>query len=444
MRRLVDFLAPLGLLVIAVSQYFVRESKPLPGKPEYYLLGGSVLILAHLLLRWEDIAQAIGARQLRYGGNTAVLVLVVLGILVALNYLAQRHPLRVDLTKNKRYSLSDQTRKVVQALKEDLSIVYFQRSADLGPGEDRMKQYAALSPRIKLEFVDPLKSPRRTQEDEVTAVPTLVLEYAGRKERISNDSEQDVTNAIIKVTRDRKKAVCFAEGEGEHDPEDSADRGYSSAKAALVKSQYDVKKVLLLHEKQVPADCSEFVVAGPAKDLLPPAIDAIRGYVKGGGHALLMLEPPVDEATPNLDALVKEWNVEVAKDIVVDVSGMGQLFGTGAFTPIAAQYPFHEITKDMRGFATAFHEARSVQAGKGSVEGVTAQNLLETTQSSWAETGFPLKDRVEMNAGQDRPGPISLGVAVTVRVPGPTPSPSRTCSSPRTCAVPSCSATRAA
>jgi ABC-type uncharacterized transport system involved in gliding motility auxiliary subunit len=427
MKRIVDFLAPLGLLIIAVSQWLVRESKPLPGKPEVYLAVGAALVLAHVLLRWEDIAKAIGARQLRYGGNTAVLVLVVVAILVALNWLADRRTWRVDLTKNKRYSLSDQTRKVVQALKEDVRITYFQRSADMSFGQDRMKQYEMASPRVKVEFVDPLKNPARARQFEVTAVPTLVVEYGIKKEHISNDTEQDVTNAIIKVTRDTKKTVCFAAGEGEHDPEDSGDRGYSSAKAALKKSQYEVKKVVLLSEKQVPSDCTVLVVAGPAKDLLPPAIDAIRSYVKGGGKALMMLEPEIQDMTPNLDALAKEWNLDLARDIVVDVSGMGQFFGTREFTPIAAEYPFHEITKDMRGFATAFHEARSIQAGKGTVEGVSAQNLLETTARSWAETDFPLKDRVEMNpppAGKDRQGPISLGAAVTVRVASPSPAPS--------------------
>jgi ABC-type uncharacterized transport system involved in gliding motility auxiliary subunit len=427
MRRIVDYLAPLGLLIVAVSQWMVRESKPLPGKPEIYLAVGGALVLAHLLLRWEDIAKAIGARQLRYGGNTAVLVLVVLGILVGVNWLVDRHTTRFDLTKNQRYSLSDQTKKVVQGLKEDVKITYFQRSVEMSYGQDRMKQYEAISPRVKVEFVDPLKNPARAREQEVTAVPTLVLEYAGKKERISNDTEQDVTNALIKVTRDKKKTVCFAEGEGEHDPEDSGDRGYSSAKAALAKSQYAVKKVLLLHEKEIPADCTELVLAGPAKDLLPQAVDPIRSYVKGGGKALVMLEPEIKETTPNLDALAKEWNLELSRDIVVDVSGMGQLFGTGAFTPIAAQYPPHEITKDLRGYATAFHEARSIEVGKGNVEGVFAQKLLETTQSSWAEADFPLKDRVEMNpppAGKDRQGPISLGAAVTVRVAAPAPPPS--------------------
>jgi ABC-type uncharacterized transport system involved in gliding motility auxiliary subunit len=423
MKRLIDFLAPLGLLIIAVSQWLVRESKPLPGKPEIYLIVGGVLILAQLLLRFEDIAKAVGTRQLRYGGNSAVLVLVVIGILGALNYLVERHTKRFDLTKNQRFSLSDQTKKVIQGLKEDVKVTYFQQSADMSFGEDRMKEYQAVSPHIKTEFVDPRKNPARTREYEITAVPTLVVEYAGKKERISNDSEQDVTNAIIKVTRDKKKTVCFASGEGEHDPEDSGDKGYSSAKTGLGKSQYEVKKVLLLREKTVPADCTELIVAGPAKDLLPPAIDAIRDYVKGGGKALLMLEPEIQELTPNLDALVKEWNVDVARDIVVDVSGMGQLFGTGAFTPIVAEFPPHDITKDLRGFATAFHEARSVQAGKVNTPGSSAQNLLETTASSWAETDFPLKDKVEMNPGRDRQGPISLGVAVSIRAPTPTPSP---------------------
>jgi hypothetical protein len=260
MRRLVDFLAPLGILVIAVSQWLVRESKPLPGRPEVYLAVGAALVLAHLLLRWEDIAKAIGARQLRYGGNTAVVVLVVLGILAGVNYVANRRTARLDLTKNKRYSLSDQTRKVVQGLKEDVKITYFQRSTEMSFGQDRMKQYESVSPRVKVEFVDPLKSPARAREQEVTAVPTLVVEYAGKKERISNDSEQDVTNAIIKVTRDTKKTVCFVSGQGEHDPEDSGDRGYSSAKAALKKSQYEVKKVSLLSEKQVPSDCTVLVL----------------------------------------------------------------------------------------------------------------------------------------------------------------------------------------
>jgi ABC-type uncharacterized transport system involved in gliding motility auxiliary subunit len=109
--------------------------------------------------------------------------------------------------------------------------------------------------------------------------------------------------------------------------------------------------------------------------------------------------------------------------VVVDVSGMGQLFGAGEFTPIAMGYPYHEITKDFR-VMTAFHLARSLQAGTASVEGVTAQNLLETSRESWAETDLSLRDPIAFDEGKDKKGPISLGVVATIRGKAPEPAPS--------------------
>jgi len=424
MKKL-DVLTPLGLLVILGSWIAFREAK-LPGKLEYYLAGGAVLVAIHFALRWEDIARGRG-RQLRYGSNTAVLVLAVLGILGAANYVANRRDKRWDLTKNKRYSLSDQTNKVLQGLKGDVTVWYFQRSSapDIASGQDRMKTLQAASPRIKVQFVDPIQNPARAQEYDVRGPwPVLVVERGSKRERITNDSEQDLTNALIKVTRDTKKTVCFAEGEGERDIDDGSDRGFSAVKAALGRSQYETQKVLLAREGKVPAACTVLVMAGPERDLLPQVVDAVRGYVRQGGKALIMVEPEMKVTTPNVVGLLKEWNLEAGRDVVVDVSGMGQLFGTGPITPIVAQYPYHEITKDFR-VMTAFHTARSLQTGKGTVEGVTAQNLAETSPASWAETDLTLKEPIEMNEGKDRKGPVSLAAVATVRVAAaPSPSPS--------------------
>src|SRR5207247_1252383 len=123
-RRLIDILAPLGLVVIIGAQAMQRIGKPLPGKPEIYLAVGLALIAAHLFLRWEDVSSRVGRRQLRYGTNTLVLTLVAVGILGASSYLVVRHTKRIDLTKNKRYSLSDQTKKVLGGLKQDVTIHY--------------------------------------------------------------------------------------------------------------------------------------------------------------------------------------------------------------------------------------------------------------------------------------------------------------------------------
>jgi ABC-type uncharacterized transport system involved in gliding motility auxiliary subunit len=427
MKRIVDFLAPLGLIVVVAAVAWSRSGRTLPGGLNPYLIAGAVLILAHLLLRLEDLVAAIGRRQMKYGANTFVVVLVVLGILGALNYLAARHAKRFDLTKGERYSLSDQTKKVVSGLKDDIKIVYFQTAGgEAQRGEDRLQEYRALSSKLSVEFVDPKKSPAKARDYDVRGPwPILVVERGSVRERASNDSEQDITNAIIKVTRDRKKTVCVQEGEGERDLDATGERGYTGAKTALTKSQYETKKVLLLREKRVPEECTVFVVAGPEKDLLPEAISVLRDYVKAGGKLLVLLAAPLKTETPELDALLKEWNIEAGKNIVVDVSGVGQLVGFSEFAPIVLQYPFHEITKDFR-VMTAFPMARSMAAGKATVEGVTAQNLLETSADSWGETDLSLKGRVAYDEGKDLKGPVSLGAVATVRgkVPEPSPAPS--------------------
>jgi ABC-type uncharacterized transport system involved in gliding motility auxiliary subunit len=425
MRRAIDFLAPLGLLVMAAAAIAVRQGYTVKPNLNTYLFAGFALVVAHVALRWEDIYRGIGGRQLRYGSNTAVLVAVVLAILVGLNYLASRHPLKKDLTRNQRYSLSDQTKKVVQGLKDDVRIVYFQRAAEMeGAGPDRVRDYQSLSPHVKVEFVDPIAKPARARELDVKGPwPSIVIERGDKKERVNNDSEQDLTNAFIKVTREGKKTVCFAQGEGERDIDDGDDGGLSGIKTALGRDLYDTKKVVLAREGKVPAECSVLVVAGPQSDLLPQVADVVRDWIKAGGKAMLLSDPELKEKRPNYDALIKAFNIDAGMDVVVDVSGFGQIFGTGELTPIAVDYPYHEITRGFR-VMTAFQEARSMQAGTATMEGVFAQDVLKTSPASWAESDLTLKAPVQFEEGKDKKGPISLAAVATVTVAAPSPTPS--------------------
>jgi ABC-type uncharacterized transport system involved in gliding motility auxiliary subunit len=426
LKRLVDFLSPAGfVLAVAALAWsrFTPFGKPLPGGLRPYLVAAAALVLVHLVLRWEDVARGLGRRQLKYGTNTFVLVVVVLGLLGAANYLVSRHTERFDLTKDQRYSLSDQTRKVLAGLKDDVKVTYFQRQRDMARGEDRLKEYTALSPRLKVELVDPVQSPARAQAYDVRGPwPILVVERADRRERVSNDSEQDITNAIIKVTREGKKTVCLLEGEGERSGEDSGERGFSGVKSSLTKSLYDVRNVLLMREKTVPSDCTVLLVGGPEKDLLPETTAAIRDFVKKGGKAFVMVEAELKERYPNLVALLKDWNIEAGNDVVVDVSGMGQLLGLSELAPLAMDYPWHAITRDFR-LSTVFGAARSVQAGKGTVEGVTAQDLVKTSPQSWAESDVSLKGPIRFEESKDRMGPIALAAVATVKGPTPAPTP---------------------
>ena len=423
LKRLVDFLAPLGLVLAVGVVAWTRTGRTLPGGLRPYLIAALALALVHLVLRFEDVVRVLGRRQLKYGSNTLVLVVAVLGVLFGLNYLVARHSKRFDLTKDQRFSLSDQTHKVLAGLKDDIRITYFQRARDVARGQDRLTEYQALSSRLKAEFVDPVQSPAKAQAYDVRGPwPILVIERGDKRERISNDSEQDITNALIKITRDAKKTVCLLEGEGERSSEDSGERGFSGAKSSLTKALYEVKSVFLMREKSVPADCTVLVVGGPEKDLLPDTTAAILGFVKQGGKALVLVEAELKESYPNLVALLKQWNIEAGKDVVVDVSGMGQLFGFSELAPLAIEYPYHAITKDFR-LPTLYGGARSVAAGQGTPEGVTAQDLVKTSEQSWAESDLQLKGPIKFDEGKDRKGPISLAAVATVKGPAPAPTP---------------------
>jgi len=428
LKKLVDFLAPLGFVIAVAAIGWTRGGwqPSLPGGLRPWLIAAFALVLVHLILRWEDVSRGLGRRQLKYGTNTAVLILTVLAILGGANWIVSRRSVRVDLTENQRYSLSDQTKKVLGGLEGEVKVTYFQRARDMASGQERLKEYQVLTDKLAVEFVDPVQSPAKAQAYDVRGPwPILVVEHGDKRERLSNDSEEDLTNAILKVTREGTKAVCIVEGEGERSPEDSSERGFSGAKSALEKSLYAVKSVFLLREKEIPADCTVVVVPGPENDLLAEAVAAVREFVEGGGKAFLMVEPAFGDASfPNLVALLKEWNIEAGDDVVVDVSGMGQLFGASELAPLAIEYPYHAITKDFR-VMTLFGGARSMDAGEGSVEGVTAQSLVRTSPQSWAESDVGLEGAITLDeASGDRTGPISLAAAATVRGPAPEPSPS--------------------
>jgi len=432
MRRLIDFLTPIGLAVIAAAVHFEGRGR-LYGPLRYYVIGGAVLIALHLVLRARDIDRAfrsrgvsVGKRQLQYGGNTLVMILAVLAILGLANYFTNKYNKTWDLTKSSRFSLAEQTKKVVGGLKEDVTITHFHPSIDMGQvrqAKDRLEAYQALSPKIKFQLVDPDVKPDVARKYDVRPpFPTVFVEHGGRQEKITTDSEQDLTNAIIRVTHEKRQA-CFVSGYGERSIDDSERSGYSQVKDLLGKSGYDVEKLALVQKPEIPATCSVVVVPGPRKDFDAPLIDGLRKYVKDGGKLLLMIDFVPKIAFPNLSALAKEWNIDVGNDIVLELTPIGQLVGIGGGpeSPAIVKYPYHEITKDMsqQELVTVFHAAHSVRAGTGHIEGVIVQNLTETTPNSWGETNL------DENAGakrddKDTPGPLSVAAVATIG--GGTPS----------------------
>ncbi|MBK8313888.1 MAG: Gldg family protein [Acidobacteria bacterium] len=172
---------------------------------------------------------------------------------------------------------------------------------------------------------------------------------------------------------------------------------------------YEVKSVNLVSSNKVPDDCAAIVVAGPTKEFFPQEADLIGKYLDGGGKALIMLDPGSDGGLNNL---LKNWNIIIANDTVIDVSGVGRLFGTGPAVPLVTNYGAHPITKDLNRVATFFPFARSVDTGESAKGDVVFIKMLNTSEASWAETELK-GNEAKFDEGKDKKGPVCLGVAMT-------------------------------
>jgi len=356
---------------------------------QYAAWAGLALVLVYIAGQWRDIGEFYKGRSAKYGTLAMVSVLVFAGILVAVNYLASRQNKRWDLTSNQVYSLSDQTIKVLQNLDAPVKMTVFDRELQLEGYRDRLEVYSYHSSKISTEYVDPEKNPIRAKAAQIQSLGTIVLEYKDRTERVTSSDEQAIANALIKVVTGQTKKVYFTQGHGEKDTGSSDRTGYSAITAALGSDNYSVDKIVLVQKPEVPADATVLVVAGPRTDFLPPEIDAVKKYVAKGGKVLVMLDPPDDptKGMPVLDGFLKEWGFNVGTNIVVQLM-------------------------------TAYPLARSVDAVEGGANGHTPQSLVQTSAQSWAEADIAALSkgdgRVALNPEKgDKPGPISLGAAVS-------------------------------
>ena len=385
----------------------------------YAAYAGLVCLLIYILGQWRDIANLFSRRQARYGTLSAVSVVVVFAILVAINYIGARQNKRWDLTATKQFSLSDQTRNVLQKLDSPLSIIVFAQETDFQRYKDKLKEYEYVSSKVTTDYVDPDKKPAIASQNQVQAYGTILFKYKDRTERISSDTEQDITTGVIKVVQGTTKKVYFSQGHGEKDATSGERDGYKAIADALGHENYTVDKLVLAQAGAVPDDAAVVVVAGPKTDFFPGEITAITNYLGKTGKLLLELDPPDrTESQPltNLVALAHQWGIDVGNDIVVDVSGMGQLIGTDQSVPVAATYPSHAITKNFK-FITAYPFARSVTVVAGGVGGHTAQGFVETSPRSWAESdikGLLTSGKVSFKAADgDKQGPITVAAAVS-------------------------------
>lgn len=343
--------------------------------------------------------------------SLVVYLLVVLAVLVVVNVLANRHDKSWDWTKNQRNTLSAESVKILSELHKPLHLMLFDRSSNFGAARQFFDRYQRQSRLVDVQYIDPDRHPAEARQYKIQSYGSIVVQSGAQQQIVTNMTEQDVTNAIVRVLKGAKKIVYFVEGDGERSPDDNGRNGYSALKSALESENFTVETLVLAQTPAVPKDCTALIVAGPTHPLLAPEVTAIETYVSGGGNALFMVNPGTNG--PLVNYLDTQLDVKLTPDVVVDTSGIGRLFGASELMPVVAHYDQHPITANMHQEATLFPYARTVEPGNLASARAVVTPLLETTPDSFAATHFA-NNQVRVDPATDRPGPLTLGVAGTL------------------------------
>jgi ABC-type uncharacterized transport system involved in gliding motility auxiliary subunit len=425
MQRIFNILGWVGTAVVlaAVAIRFTRPEWDQYGTQAAWV--GLALVVLYTLGQWREVVEYFRRRQARYGAVATAGVLVALAIVVAANYLAARQNKRWDLTASKQNSLSQQTVKVLQSLTEPVKFTVFDKQTELERFRGRLTEYAYNSTQVSVDYIDPDTRPIVAREFDIQAYGTVVIDYKGKRERVTSDTEQDLTNGLIKAMSTMERKVYFLQGHGEKEPNRTERDGYSAVSGSLRKDNYAVERLVLAQQKDVPADATVLLIAGPTTDILDTEAAAIRRYLERAGKLMVMVDPmigPQAVPMPILEGIVQEWGITLGNNVVVDLSGATN----DPSIAVAATYPMHAITERFATL-TIYPLARSINPVEGGANGRTAQTIVETSRQSWAESNLASlsgEGGVSMDeASGDKVGPIPLGVVVSAPAGAPDTNP---------------------
>lgn len=407
------FILLAGLLTLALDFVLDRDSTWIP----LISLGvGAVLVTIAGLLE-PDLFRHYG-RWI----NASLGSIMVFLIVAMVNFVVNRHHDRIDLTEGQLHSLAELTVETLQGLDHEVRVLGFMEGGVHEELETMLEGYASHSPQFHFELIDPDKEPKRTADYGIRSYNTVVIETedSGETQKITDLTEKEITNALLKLMREGTQRIYLTVGHGESGVQ-AGNKAYTRLKERLEEISFTVEDSLFLARVvEVPENCAVLVVAGPQFAFLETEIQSIDRYLQGGGAALFLLDPAREAGLGNLLA---KWGIVVGDDFVIDTSGVGSLFGLDFTTPVAVQYaPEHPIVRKHRGgMMTVFELARSVRYEPSRVQDASSligAPLVLTSDQSWAEADVSVlsagggKRTIALDEGVDRMGPVALAVAV--------------------------------
>lgn len=359
--------------------------------------------------------------SVRFGrwGHLLLHVVGLVFLLTMIEVIVYARNVRVDLTPDRKFTLSQHAEQILDQLEAEVQIIAFVRSEDARNREmkDLFWRVRERQPKVSWRLIDVNRNPALAREYEADAYGAVVVESRGRRKSFSNVTREDVLMAaILQVTRGDRKVVYFMTGHGEHDIEDSGRRkGYTTARSVLLDEFYEVRPLSLVGSAKIPEDASVVVIPGPKTDLLPEELLELDAYIRRGGGVFALLDP---DTSPSLSAFLERYRIRLPNRFVADAANsMAQ--GEPLTMRIADPSTHALITTRLSG-DPVFSLARPIEVLKDDPDSTYASRaILRTGVNAWSmpSAGGRVAGEVEFDASRgDQQGQQIVGVQIVVEL----------------------------
>jgi ABC-type uncharacterized transport system involved in gliding motility auxiliary subunit len=364
------------------------------------------------LLRSHEITQFIKSSYFKKVTYHVINVFLIVCILGLINYLGNKNFKEVDLSIQKRNSLTDQSIKVLEMVKNPLKMTVFAKREEWASMLALLKLYSAQNKKIQIEAIDTDVRPDIAKEKNITQNGTVILDYEGRETSFLLIDELSITNALLKSLRTKEIILYFVTGHQELSCSEPSPEGISIICEMLKSQNYELRQLDLTKITEVPKDATALLILGPTTGFLNSEAEVLKKYVSNNGHLILALAPAFKtDLYDNLIEIIRPYGLEIGKDIVID--RLSTVQGAEATIPIINKYePQHPVTENFVA-RTVFPLSSSVKTVPGN-DTATLLAFTSAFPASWAETDLKAvtKGKAEFDERVDAKGPIGLmGVA---------------------------------
>jgi hypothetical protein len=389
-----------------------------------------VLAIGFWLVTHSGVArQTFQGHSVFYGGFSVLFVVLAILLVVFLNYVFYQYPVRVDLTERKIHSLSDQTRKILAELEQEVKVLAFYgpKEREFGLVRDVLERYRVASNRFRYEFVDPVDRPELVDAHKIhQGGPRLIVFYGDRRERVKlggpgqGGPEESLTSALLRVTaKGAPRRICFSTGHGEKALSGKDQPATLSLFVQdLQNRNFAIDSISLLDAPEVPKACEIVILAGPREDLTGEERKSLEEFIETGGRLMAFLG---SSDTASLNPLLAKSGIMVGSNTVIFPEGRrpaNVVTDPGRYPkshPIFSRF-FQPGVAVLRQTQAVFPMARSVSVAPATPGENQATELVFSPAHAWGEIGKLVEgEQVDFDPDTDLRGPVPMAVVVEAK-----------------------------